>query len=66
MGSKYTKQYTKEFKRDAITLVASSGRAATEVTRGLCISSILDGRREGVVNRPWSGCCGRRRPGRAE
>ncbi|MFF4077871.1 hypothetical protein ACFYZN_00515 [Streptomyces sp. NPDC001777] len=31
MGSKYTKRYTEEFKRDAIALVDSSGRTVTAV-----------------------------------
>ncbi|GGT43836.1 transposase [Streptomyces chromofuscus] len=39
MGSKYTKRYSGEFKRDAIALVASSGRTVTEVARELGISS---------------------------
>ncbi|MFI7296172.1 transposase [Streptomyces sp. NPDC050121] len=39
MGSKYTKQYTEEFKRDAIALVDSSGKTVTAVTRELSISS---------------------------
>ncbi|TQE18319.1 transposase [Streptomyces ipomoeae] len=39
MGSKYTKWYSEEFKRDAIALVASSGRTVTEVARELGISS---------------------------
>ncbi|MFF3874897.1 transposase, partial [Streptomyces sp. NPDC001978] len=39
MGSKYTKRYSEEFKRDAIALVASSGRTVTEVARELGISS---------------------------
>ncbi|GJF23658.1 MULTISPECIES: transposase [Streptomyces] len=39
MGSKYTKRYTEEFKRDAIALVDSSGRTVTAVTRELGISS---------------------------
>ncbi|MFF3718664.1 transposase [Streptomyces prasinus] len=38
MGSKYTKRYTEEFKRDAIALVGSSGRAVTAVARELGIS----------------------------
>ncbi|MEU9286034.1 transposase [Streptomyces sp. NPDC048275] len=39
MGSKYTKRYSEEFKRDAIALVASAGRTVTEVARELGISS---------------------------
>lgn len=39
MGSKYSKRYSEEFKRDAIALVASSGRTVTEVARELGISS---------------------------
>jgi transposase len=39
MGSKYTKRYSDEYKRDAIELVQSSGRTATEVARELGISS---------------------------
>ncbi|MEU7062077.1 hypothetical protein [Streptomyces sp. NPDC046197] len=35
MGSKYTKRYTEEFKRDAIALVDSSGKTVTAVARGL-------------------------------
>ncbi|MFF4519624.1 transposase, partial [Streptomyces mirabilis] len=38
MGSKYTKRYTEEFKRDAIALVDSSGKTVTAVARELCIS----------------------------
>ncbi|MGV9885318.1 transposase [Streptomyces sp. NPDC003006] len=39
MGNKYTKRYTDEFKRDAITLVDSSGKTVTAVARELGISS---------------------------
>ncbi|WP_409473441.1 transposase [Streptomyces sp. HC307] len=39
MGSKYTKRYTEEFKRDAIARVDSSGRTVTAVARELGISS---------------------------
>ncbi|MFE5511760.1 transposase [Streptomyces sp. NPDC056529] len=39
MGSKYTKRYTEEFKRDAIALVDSTGKAVTAVARDLGISS---------------------------
>ncbi|GAA4024961.1 transposase [Streptomyces plumbiresistens] len=39
MGSKYTKRYSEEFKRDAVALVASSGRTVTEVARELGLSS---------------------------
>lgn len=38
MGSKYTKRYTAEFKRDAIALVDSSGKTVTAVARELGIS----------------------------
>ncbi|MFF3257455.1 transposase [Actinacidiphila glaucinigra] len=53
MGSKYTKRYTEEFKRDAIALVDSSGRTVTAVARELGISSSLCG----------AGTAGRRRTG---
>ncbi|MEU3184611.1 transposase [Streptomyces sp. NPDC006923] len=39
MGSEYTKRCTEEFKRDAIALVGSSGKAVTVVGRELGISS---------------------------
>ncbi|MFJ2263525.1 transposase [Streptomyces sp. NPDC087844] len=39
MGNKYTKRYPKEFKRDAIALVDSSGKTVTAVARELGISS---------------------------
>ncbi|MFI0242783.1 transposase [Streptomyces sp. NPDC016845] len=39
MGSKYTKRYTEEFKRDAIALVDASGKTAIAVARDLGISS---------------------------
>ncbi|MGM9470322.1 transposase [Streptomyces murinus] len=39
MGSKYTKRYTDEFKRDAIARVDSSGKTVTAVARELGISS---------------------------
>jgi transposase len=39
VGSKYTKRYSDEYKRDAIDLVHSSGRTVTEVARELGISS---------------------------
>ncbi|MFE4874685.1 transposase [Streptomyces sp. NPDC056682] len=39
MGSKYTKRYTEEFKRDAIALVDSAGKTVTAVARELGISS---------------------------
>ena len=39
MGSKYTKRYTEEFKRDAIALVRSSPhRNVTEIARELGVS----------------------------
>jgi transposase len=38
VGSKYTKRYTAEFKRDAIALVDSTGRTVTEVARELGVS----------------------------
>lgn len=31
MGSKYTKRYAEEFKRDAVALVASSGRVIDQI-----------------------------------
>jgi transposase len=39
VGSKYTKRYTEEFKRDAIALVDSSGKTVTATARELGISS---------------------------
>nr|WSS66264.1 transposase [Streptomyces sp. NBC_01177] len=39
MGSKKTKRYTAEFKRDAIALVDSTGKTVTAVARELGISS---------------------------
>lgn len=39
MGSKYTKRYSDEYKRDAIELVRSSGRTVTDVARELGVSS---------------------------
>ncbi|MFF9347797.1 transposase [Streptomyces sp. NPDC014734] len=39
MGSKYTKRYSDDDKRDAIELVGSSGRTVTDVARELGISS---------------------------
>jgi transposase len=39
VGSKYTKRYTEEFKRDAIALVDFSGRTVTAFARELGISS---------------------------
>ncbi|GGU43417.1 transposase [Streptomyces violascens] len=39
MGSKYTKRYTEEFKRDAIALVDSSGKTVTAAARELGTSS---------------------------
>ncbi|MER5555190.1 transposase [Streptomyces sp. NPDC002793] len=39
MGSKYTKRYSDECKRDAIELVRSSGRTVTDVARELGVSS---------------------------
>jgi transposase len=38
VGSKYTRRYTAEFKRDAIALVDSAGRTVTEVARELGVS----------------------------
>jgi transposase len=35
VGSKYTKRYSYEYKRDAVELVRSSGRTVTEVARQL-------------------------------
>ncbi|WP_327293562.1 MULTISPECIES: transposase [unclassified Streptomyces] len=40
MGSKYTKRYTEEFKRDAIALVDSSGMTVTAVARELGSESL--------------------------
>jgi transposase len=39
VGSKYTKRYSDEYKRDAIELVRSSGRTVTDVARELGVSS---------------------------
>ena len=39
MGSKYTKRYSDEYKRDAIELVRSSRRTVTDVARELGVSS---------------------------
>ncbi|MFR0355253.1 transposase [Streptomyces sediminimaris] len=39
MGSKYTKRYTEEFKRDAFALVDSSDKTVAAVARELEISS---------------------------
>ncbi|MFE5948713.1 transposase, partial [Streptomyces sp. NPDC056480] len=39
MGSKYTKRYSDEYKRDAIELVRSSGRTVTEAARQLDVSA---------------------------
>lgn len=39
MGSKYTRRYSDEYKRDAIELVRSSGRTVTDVARELGVSS---------------------------
>ncbi|MFF4670850.1 transposase [Streptomyces sp. NPDC001279] len=39
MGSKYTKRYSDDYKRDAIELVGSSGRTVTDVARELGINS---------------------------
>ncbi|MFE0794839.1 transposase [Streptomyces rochei] len=39
MGSKYTKRYTEELKRDTVALVDSSGKTVTAVARELGISS---------------------------
>ncbi|WP_329468309.1 transposase [Streptomyces sp. NBC_01431] len=41
MGSKYTKRYPEEFKRDAIALVDSAGKTVTAVARELGVSSFL-------------------------
>jgi transposase len=38
VGSKYTKRYSEEFKRDAVALVGSSGRTVAEVARELGVS----------------------------
>ncbi|MEU6524965.1 transposase [Streptomyces sp. NPDC046924] len=47
MGNKSnrSRRYTEEFKRDAVALVRSSGRAVTEVARELGVSA------EGLRNR---------------
>lgn len=39
MGSKYSKRYSEEFKRDALALVRSSGRTVTEIARELGVSA---------------------------
>ncbi len=39
MGSKYSKRYSEEFKRDAIALVRSSDRTVTEIARELGVSA---------------------------
>jgi transposase len=39
VGSKYTKRYSDEYKRDAIELVRSSGRTVSDVARELGVSS---------------------------
>ncbi|WHM38906.1 integrase core domain-containing protein [Streptomyces sp. BPTC-684] len=44
MRGPYAKRHTAEVKRDAIALVASSGRSVTEVARELGISSVSLGR----------------------
>ncbi|MCQ8834870.1 transposase [Streptomyces malaysiensis] len=38
MGSQYSKRYSEEFKRDAITLARSSDKTITEVARDLGVS----------------------------
>ncbi|MET9603253.1 transposase [Streptomyces sp. NPDC006459] len=38
MGSKYTKRYSAEYRRDAVALVRSSDRTVTEVARELGVS----------------------------
>ncbi|GHF87458.1 transposase [Streptomyces filamentosus] len=40
MGSKYTKRYTEEFKRDAIAFIDSSGRTVTAVAWELGIGAL--------------------------
>ncbi|MFD7495917.1 transposase [Streptomyces sp. NPDC059832] len=35
VGGEYTKRYSEEYKRDAVDLVRSPGRTATEVAREL-------------------------------
>jgi transposase len=59
VGSKYTKRYTEEFKRDAIALVDSSGKTVTAVARELGISSESLAR----LVPPGQGRPGRGRPG---
>ncbi|WP_353963846.1 transposase [Streptomyces sp. NBC_01242] len=39
MGSKYTKRYSEEYKRDAVELVCSSGRTVTDVAWQLDVSA---------------------------
>ncbi|MFC9627196.1 transposase [Streptomyces sp. NPDC056930] len=39
MGSKYTKRYSEEYKRDAVELVRSSGRTVTDVARQLDVNA---------------------------
>lgn len=39
-ASKYTKRYSPEFKRDAVTLLRSSGRAVVQVAKELGISDV--------------------------
>ncbi|WP_399124688.1 transposase [Streptomyces sp. ITFR-6] len=70
MGSKYTRRYSDEYKRDAIEVVRSSGRTVTDVFRELGVSSeslrawvkkaLGRGSRAGDGSR----AVGRRRPGR--
>ncbi|MGW2747166.1 transposase [Streptomyces sp. NPDC001450] len=60
MGSKYTKRYTAEFKRDAIELVRSTGRTVTEVARELLALVRLECpvRNVGGPRRSWAGVTG--------
>jgi transposase len=38
VGSKFSKRYSEEFKRDAVALVRSSGKTVTEVAREIGVS----------------------------
>ncbi|MEU2517113.1 transposase [Streptomyces syringium] len=65
MGSKDTKRYSEEYKRDAIELVRSSGRTVPEVARELGVAAGLgeEGKRaQDSGSGPGRAVC--RRPGR--